>query len=88
MFASVFVVTLGGVKRKMVVKRTLRYGALLVLTMFLIFVVNACGGGGAASSGQSVQAAPASAPTHASLTVTGTSGAQSTSISLGLTIMH
>ncbi len=88
-FASVFVVSLGGIKRKTVGKRAVRYGTLLVLTMLLVFGVSGCGGGSAsAAASQPVQVTPTAAPTQASLTVTGTSGAQNTSISLGLTITH
>jgi hypothetical protein len=66
-------------------KRKPRQAALFMLALALAGGMSACGGGG--SSAGPVQTVPR-APTNATITVTGTSGTQSTTVDLQLTLLH
>lgn len=78
-FAAVFAGLLGGVKKRV------RQAVLTTLALFLICVVIGCGGG-ASSTTSPPPSSPA--PTKATLTVSGTSGVQSVTTTLSLTITH
>ena len=73
--AGVFVTGLIGLRRKP------RQIVFLCLAMFLVGGLSSCGGGGGGGGGQR-------GPTNAVLTVTGTSGSTSSSITLNLTVTH
>ncbi|HLJ28511.1 MAG TPA: PKD domain-containing protein [Candidatus Angelobacter sp.] len=77
-FAAVFAGILGGVKKK--AKRAM----FAVLAAFLICGVIGCAGGASSTT----QAPAPLSPTSATLTVTGTSGGQSATTTLILTITH
>jgi hypothetical protein len=76
-FAGVFAGLLVGFRRK----RT--QFLLVLLAGLLVTGMTACGGGGGNNGGT-----PPRNPTNATLTLTGTSGSQSASINLSLTITH
>lgn len=79
-FAAVFAGLFGGVR-----KRT-RQAVLAALAVLLICVVIGCAGGASSTTSPPPPTTPA--PTNATLTVNGTSGAQSASTTLSLTITH
>jgi PKD repeat protein len=80
-FASVFAGILGGVSKRA------RQAVLATITIFLICGVLGCAGGASSATQSASPPAPPS-PTHATLTITGSSGSQSASTTLALTITH
>ncbi|HEY6972555.1 MAG TPA: Ig-like domain repeat protein, partial [Candidatus Angelobacter sp.] len=74
-FAGVLAVMLVGLRKKP------KQRVLLVLGLFVIAGIASCGGGGGSTPIQRP-------PTNATLTVTGTSGSNSSSIMLNLTVTH
>ncbi len=81
-----FAAVLAGFAGRKGYKKTSKRGMLGVLGVFLLWAAIGCGGG--ASSTTAPQAAPPRAPTNATLTITGSSGSQTASTTLALTITH
>lgn len=79
-FAAIFAGLFGGVKKRV------RQVVLLTLAVLLICAVIGCAGGASSTTSPPPPTTPA--PTNATLTVSGNSGAQSASTTLSLTITH